>query len=279
MNPSKVYSPIYRQFITLLNSGLACLDDETQSELREFVGKNQHVSGSFIDRGGAPDLYYSLFGYWMAEALMMNKQLESLKDFISTKKKDEHTNTVDRYALMLIELGTFENGKPRIQLARQIFNRDYKANFSYQLFLFLLVFDAKYGRKYWLYTFVRLWLRFYKPPVGSPCSMIAALVVARAEVGLDSDILQKQLLTFFDANIGFKAFDHLNTGDMLSTSVALFALKKTGFDMRIIAPACLDFIQRNYDHGAFLSGDGDETRDLEYTFYGLLALGCLASSS
>jgi hypothetical protein len=62
---------------------------------------------------------------------------------------------------------------------------------------------------------------------------------------------------------------------MLSTGVALFVLKETGYDLRMIKPGCLDFIQENYSAGAFLSGDGDVTKDLEYTFYGLLALGSL----
>ncbi len=279
MNPIKSYIPIYRQFIDLLVSGLSFLDEETQNELRDFVSKNQHADGGFVDRGGAADLYYSLFGFWMAEALNMEKQLESLKGFISIKKKEEHINTVDRFALMLIDLGTHHGEKPRVQLIKQLFNPDYQANFSYQLFLFLLVFDARFGRKPGLNFFVRLWLRFYRLPVGSPCSMLAAITVARVEVGLKVDIFQKQLLAYFDENSGFKAFDHLTTGDMLSTSVALFALKKSGFDMRLIAPTCLDFIQKNYAEGAFLSGDGDQTRDLEYSFYGLLALGCLADSS
>ena len=61
----------------------------------------------------------------------------------------------------------------------------------------------------------------------------------------------------------------------LSTAVALFVLRETAYDMRMITPVCLDFVQQNYDDGAFLSGDGDATRDLEYTFYGLLALGTL----
>ena len=64
---------------------------------------------------------------------------------------------------------------------------------------------------------------------------------------------------------------------MLSTAVALFALNYAESDLRLLKPACLDFIQQNFADGAFLSGDGDQTADLEYTFYGLLALGVLAA--
>jgi len=84
------------------------------------------------------------------------------------------------------------------------------------------------------------------------------------------------LMSFACESGGFKAFAHLDQADMLSTAVALFALKFTGSDLRLLKPACLDFIQSNYFDGAFLSGDGDPTADVEYTFYGLLALGVLA---
>ena len=43
----------------------------------------------------------------------------------------------------------------------------------------------------------------------------------------------------------------------------------------MIKPGCLEFVGANYSDGSFLSGDGDLTKDLEYTFYGLLALGAL----
>jgi len=63
---------------------------------------------------------------------------------------------------------------------------------------------------------------------------------------------------------------------MLSTAVALFALNYVDYDLRLLKPSCLDFIGQNFSDGAFLSGDGDPTADVEYTFYGLLALGVLA---
>ena len=88
-------------------------------------------------------------------------------------------------------------------------------------------------------------------------------------------ILFCYLLSFFEEGRGFKAFPQVGTADLLSTAAALFALKEAGADLRIIAPSCLHFIQENYSSGAFLAGNGDEIRDLEYTFYGLLALGTL----
>ena len=87
--------------------------------------------------------------------------------------------------------------------------------------------------------------------------------------------MEESILPYSVESGGFRAFESIETADMLSTGVSLFVLKEIGFDLRMLAPANLDFIQQNYNSGAFLSGDGDLTKDLEYTFYGLLALGSL----
>jgi hypothetical protein len=103
----------------------------------------------------------------------------------------------------------------------------------------------------------------------------AALLYARKIVGLRIAERQTDLLKYTNKGGGFRAFESVDTSDSLSTGVALFVLKETDYDLRMIAPGCLDFVQENYESGAFLSGDGDVTKDLEYTFYGLLALGSL----
>tara|TARA_R110002050_G_scaffold40093_3_gene98145 strand:- start:8874 stop:9704 length:831 start_codon:yes stop_codon:yes gene_type:complete len=274
MSPDRNHSPIYRQFIHHLQAGLHLLDEASRQEIMRFVVGRQHRSGGFMDRGEQPDLYYSLFGFWLASALNLGAELNRLNDFVRDRKAE--TNPVDRFAGMLIQQAFSQKKEGPFTFFRELFRRDHPINFSYQLFLFLLVFDARYGKKRWLYFFVRMLLRWYKPPVGSPASLVAALTVARDEVGLKTEKMQQQLVGYFNEGIGFRSFEQVETGDMLSMGVSLFALQKTGFDLRLIAPTCFKFIEQNFDQGAFLSGDGDATRDLEYTFYGLLALGCLA---
>ena len=274
MRLEKNHIPLDQQFIHRVHAGLQLLDEESRQEVVRFVVGRQHRSGGFMDRGEQPDLYYSLFGFWLASALELRPELEHLKEFI--RNHQEETHPVDRFALMLLQQAFFRKKEGRLQFFRELLKNDHPVNFSYQLFLCLLVFDARYGKKRWLSFFVQILLRWYRPPVGAPCSLLAALTVARGEVGLPSQKMQQQLLAYFKEDIGFRAFEQVETGDMLSMGVSLFALQKTGFDLRLIAPTCFDFIQQNFDRGAFLSGDGDLTRDLEYTFYGLLALGSLA---
>ncbi len=110
----------------------------------------------------------------------------------------------------------------------------------------------------------------------SPCSEIAAKVFLQKMMKQEGSIQQVLLHSFACESGGFKAFAHLKSADMLSTAVALFALNYADCDLRLLKPNGLDFIQSNFSDGAFLSGDGDLTADVEYTFYGLLALGVLA---
>jgi hypothetical protein len=110
----------------------------------------------------------------------------------------------------------------------------------------------------------------------SPCSEVAAKVFLQKMMNQDVSKDEELLKSFACETGGFKAFAHLNNADMLSTAVALFALNYAGCDLRLLKPICLDFTEQNFSYGAFLSGDGDRTADVEYTFYGLLALGVLA---
>ena len=111
----------------------------------------------------------------------------------------------------------------------------------------------------------------------SPCSEVAARVFLQTMMNQDGLDEQEVLKSFACKSGGFKAFSHLQNADMLSTAVALFALNFAGSDLRLLKPGCLNFIESNFTEGAFLSGDGDQTADVEYTFYGLLALGVLAN--
>ena len=278
MPRSKKYTPFYQQFIERIREGLALLDEESQSLVKLFVRSHQHENGAFINRGGNPDLYYSLFGTWLSEALQMEEQKEGMQIFVNSLQPEEY-RMVDAFALLLIQLvlNKTKVKKPgAFQLVKMAFQKGKQVNTAYRFFLFLLSFDAFYGNNSFIIFFMNLFLRFYKIPDDAPCSIFSALLMAKHITGRKVQRDVEQLFKYFEANKGFKAFKEGENADLLSTAVALFALKTVGADVRIVAPDCLNLVQQNYDRGAFLSGDGDETRDLEYTFYGLLTLGMLS---
>lgn len=275
MGKKEANFPVYLRLIEFVQKGYTILDGNSQKEVKEFVGSCQHPDGGFVDRASHPDLYYSLFGVWLSAAIDLNHTSRNYKSFIDNEL-NKKSGPVDVFSAVLIQKLLLENRfrKPSVfKLLKMTFFQGNQTNISYRFFLFFLAVDAMYSNRL-IHIFGFPVLTFYSPPPGSPCSVHAAVAVARYKVGLQTELQSKMLLSFFEDK-GFKSFRGVREPDMLSTAVALFALNTIGADLRMVTPECLDFIQQNYSTGAFLAGNGDEVRDLEYTFYGLLALGTL----
>jgi hypothetical protein len=65
--------------------------------------------------------------------------------------------------------------------------------------------------------------------------------------------------------------------DLLSTAVVLHALDGLQVDFTPLKEACLDFVDSLWvNEGGFHGHWADDELDLEYTYYGLLALGHLS---
>ncbi len=76
---------------------------------------------------------------------------------------------------------------------------------------------------------------------------------------------------------GFKAFPHAPLPDLLSTAVALHALDGLQADFRSIKDGLLDYVDTLWSaEGGFHGHWADDEIDVEYTYYGLLALGHLS---
>jgi hypothetical protein len=75
-----------------------------------------------------------------------------------------------------------------------------------------------------------------------------------------------------DESGGFRATDEAPVPDLLSTAVALFTLRLLGTEYKDAS----DFINAHWlDSGGFTPTVFDNYSDVEYVFYGLLALGSL----
>jgi hypothetical protein len=274
----ETYLPVCKQLIGYARSGFNLLDKLSQGQVIGFIQSRQHKNGGFVGRGEEADIYYTLFGVWLFEATGMKLNPSDQIDFCERAKKQER-NAADKFALILIKSVLFKERyrKPSLFSLLSILAKHLRSTgVSYSLFLFLLTYDTFYRTNRVLKFIIRIWLRFFRIYKESPCSMVSAVAIARHQAGLKTEKEVQLLMSYYVEGKGFRLFGHLPSGDLLSTAVSLFALKTAGFDLRLIAPGCLNFIQENFDNGAFLSGDGDQHRDLEYTFYGLLALGTLA---
>jgi hypothetical protein len=271
--------PFYRQMISAAAAGLQALEPETATEVRRFIASQQHACGAFSDRAGLPDAYYSLFGFFLSEAAGMKEQTSRLKNYMETNREVSVTGLVHRSCLALIAKGTGSAIPVHLKLfssiIREFFRDMGSISSSYQYFMVFITLDA-YG---WNNRFSRWFIRRYfrnREHLGElPCPVVAALVVIKAALGLETSREVSRLLAFHQEGSGFRAMPGAPVADLLSTAVALTALRMAGADIRLVRPGCLLLVEENYDQGAFLAGNGDGFRDMEYTFYGLLTLGLL----
>ena len=297
--------------VSLLRNALDVLDEQGQTEVFQFLKSQQNADGGFKDRGGRSDLYYSLFGMMLLKGIesevrsqksevekaksggafpelvggnsplgIWNLELETkLKCFVECQSSSQVPGFIEQCCLALLQkelkISRFSRIRTLVKISGSFWKERHSINLSYRSFVLFLTLDAVLPFRGLLQRFSGKMLSRVEVNEHSPCSEIAAKVFLLKMLGKDGSGEQQLLISFASRSGGFRAFQHLEQADMLSTAVALFALKNAGCDLRLLTPGCLDFIQQNFVDGAFLSGDGDQTADLEYTFYGLLALGTL----
>jgi prenyltransferase beta subunit len=291
--------PYYRQLISFASDGFAALDEESQDEVRKFILEQQAESGGFCDRAGYPDLYYTLFGFFLTAATRLdlthselvnlagspsgrnglNEIRTLLHRYVNEQQRLPQNSLINNCCLAIIEKekpgNTLRKISRLIAILKDFLSGAGDITRSYQYFMVFLSFDA-YGLNNGL---TRLMARpFFKKQISMaemPCPVVAATLVLKSELGLPAENEYRQLMEFFDEEHGFRALAGAPSADLLSTAVALAALKLTGADLRLVRPVCLKLLEENFDSGAFLAGNGDWERDTEYTFYGLMALGLL----
>lgn len=285
-------TPFYVQMIALLENALALLDEQGREEVVQFIIESQNEDGGFRDRGENSDLYYSYFGLLILSALAReNKEqqenqsslvpdsLLKLKQFTQTQSSLKVPGFIEKCCLVLLQselkLKRITRFRSMISLGRTFWKEHASINLSYRSFVLFLTLDAVLPVSSFMKGPARRMMERTVINEHSPCSEVAAKVFLNKMIGKENSKEVELLHSFACPSGGFKAFSHLDRADMLSTAVALFVLKYADADLRLIKPSTLAFIQSNYSQGAFLSGDGDQTEDVEYTFYGLLALGVL----
>ena len=115
------------------------------------------------------------------------------------------------------------------------------------------------------------------PRLTDPTTNLAAFLVVN---GQPDAAVEKELLDRFHPSGGFSATTQRCEPDLLSTATALFALVEMGADLDAIRRPCLDYVQSLWrDSGGFAGHVADGYEDVEYTFYALLAIGCLMECS
>jgi len=281
---------------SVLKDSLLLLNDETCAEIRQFIRHKQTAEGGFADRAGKSDLYYSLFGYFISETLSVHEIIEPLKAFVKTKIVSKNLSGVDLYcgAILYSKLyGTddiSENLSKKIILELQSADQHISASAlqhieysSFMGFLALYYLEDYLTLKHLLKTYSSR-IKKNRHITSSahqhintslPCPVTAANTILQELSRFPDPSSEENLLSFYHENGGFIAVPQAPCEDLLSTGVALYALKFINADIRILKPQCLSFVDNLYENGGFRATQTDFETDVEYTFYGLLALGSL----
>lgn len=271
-----------------LQRATASLGNEALALMRQFVQERMTVNGVFVDRSGKEDIYYTSFGLLLSHVLGISRNCEATRqwlDGIDSEKLDlvhyaayVRARMINEWEQSKIEF-VLKNIKRKAIRPLSSFevvpNSDAESPYA-QFILYSLCEDTGNTLPHACLTPYRIEGGGYanrrngKPSTNATA---AALMVARQS----KDCLPTQDVEWLrdeqKSNGGWCAEQHTPLPDLLSTATALFALRCYGVEPRYSA---IDFIEGHWlDDGGFAATLLDDESDVEYLFYGLLALGTL----
>ncbi len=286
--------------VNALSHGKSQLSEEAQGRIQAFIRSQQLDDGSFKDKNGQSDLYYTAFGWLLCHVFGIPIPRTAAKKYLDTLPTENpdlvHYAAYVRCKLLYRLLTRYHLLPQRLRLNLNTVN-EYPHNdpdAPYSLFVRLSLLEDAGKRipnpKEWLHT-----LHNYRTPDGGYSNLkggtatetstssgttatVNAAAAALCVLGLlnsdEADATADFLLKRQHASGGFSASSDAPMPDLLTTATALFALYTNG---RKPDTTARDFIEAHWNEhtGGFSATLFDETSDIEYTFYGLLALGTL----
>lgn len=270
----------------------------------EFVNSNQSPAGGFLDRYDQPDLYYTVFGMGCLRALQQDLDTEHLASYLNTIPIDSQLDLVHTGSLANcyagLETQTKLSAEHRHTLIQRIlahrtsdggFNQSESASEG-----------SAYGCFMALGALQDLGQTLDDPETLNQCldslatrdggftndrditlanvPATAAAITVKHQLGVPVQSSAGDfLMNCVHEDGGFFAIPDAPMPDLLSTAVALHALSCLGRSIDTIRDKCLDFIDTLWTaRGGFYGNwaEDEDDLDVEYTWYGLLALGHLS---
>ena len=278
------------------------LGPEACELIEKFVRSQQNNDGGFRDRDGASDLYYSSFAIDALTALQAEIPAESLANFLAAKS--EELKSLDFVHLCCLArlrsaISHSECSVPLREILAAIeqfrtadggYNQapDLETGSAYACFLAYgaysdhgLDLPHPEGVSTCLQSLATndgAWANDSFLPVPNVPATAAAITLCRNLRQPIPDKTANWLLGCFQLESGgFLPFPGAPMPDLLTTAVALHALDGLQVPFEKLKDPLLDYIDSLWTaEGGFHGTWDDDDLDIEYTYYGLLALGHLA---
>jgi len=260
------------------------LTDEAAAEIAAFVMKQQNPDGGFRGRSTQSDLYYTQFALEALCALEQRLPVEGLRAFLVGFGRGDGLDFV-HLACLLRCWGRMTEGAPAREVLDRVDEyrtpdggyhgrRNARKGSPYGCYLALLAYEGAGvplpGRE----SMARC-LHACKP-ANTPTAAALSVLLAHLEGGGPA-ALGDWLLARASKRGGFAPSPLVPVPDLLSTATALHALTVLGRPLEALRRPCREFVTGLWaENGGFCGHWADRTPDCEYTYYALLALGCLA---
>lgn len=270
--------------------------------VREFYRRQFNRDGAACDRGGRPDLYYTIFALAGAQALDAPVPREATARWLNSFGDGDGLDFVHLGALARCWAAVGREGMPpgceagllaRMEAFRKPdggYEGDHRLGHgtAYGAFVALGAYEDLGGAPPRVIELIRSLKRLETPdgawsnapglPVGALNATAGAVtLICRLGFPVNQQV-GDWLLARQHPQGGFLAAPGAPLPDLLSTATALHAL--ACLERRIssgVHERCLDFIDTLWSaEGGFHGHWADDDLDAEYTFYGLLALGHLS---
>jgi len=259
---------------SVLLKSTAIIDADVQAEIKNHILKSFTKDGGFADRGGKTDLYYSMFGCFVAEALSVNEVFPALKEFVETKIDDPSLSGINLRcaAILYTKLNGFNSTTNKLisKIKSEMSNTE-KTDYSVFLDTLALYYLQDFRS---LHRLVKSSIFDFKGE--TPSTVVAAKAVLNGIGQKSTKEIEAKLMLYYRGKGGFVALQKSPIEDLLSTAVAIYALRFIDSDIKNIKPDCLSYVDGLYLNSGFCATEMDFDIDIEYTFYGLLALGALS---
>lgn len=284
------------KLLKTLQRGYDTLGEQAKQLMADFIISQRSADGGFVNKQGESDLYYTAFGTLLQYIFNIKFSTEELNDYLD-KIDAEGLDLIHYAAYMRCGLLASVAGKTKLGAALKMLSRkeirdeqsfevwpNNDKNSPYSRFIWhSLLEDTNNHKGNDSETIAALeeytvtgggFSNMKGQAIASANATSAALMVIGQFDGYNKGsegvkyLLKSQL-----PSGGFKAADNTHMPDLLSTATALFTLRCYGVQPRYSAQ---EFVEAHWlDNGGFGATILDSSSDVEYLFYGLLALGTL----
>lgn len=277
-----------------LQRGRERLSKQTLGELVRYVESQRTEADTFQNKSGGEDLYYTLFGWMLSYVLGIKLSPQKMTAYLE-KIEVEEIDLVHYAALLRCRmiaslyrrgmLGTLiasfkTKETKKLEDFSLVPHNDSQSPYSQFIWLAMLEdTNAKVDKKEMLRSLSKYRVAsggYANQQGGSKATSnatAAALNIIDSLSGYKANEDIDFLRSMQEEYGGFKAAEDVPIADLLTTATALFTLKNYGVQPTYDAQ---EFVEAHWlGTGGFSPTLLDEETDVEYTFYGLLAMGTI----